>query len=51
MLEFVKLIGAGLISTGLIVTRIGKGIVFGSLIVGVSINPYLRSQLFSYAIL
>jgi F-type H+-transporting ATPase subunit c len=51
MLESAKLIGAGLATTGLIGAGIGIGIVFGALIIGVSRNPNLRSQLFSYAIL
>jgi F-type H+-transporting ATPase subunit c len=51
MLESAKLIGTGLATTGLIGAGVGIGIVFGALILGVSRNPNLRSQLFSYAIL
>ena len=51
MLEGARLIGTGLATTGLIGAGIGIGSVFGALILGVSRNPSLRGQLFSYAIL
>ena len=51
MLLSSKIIGTGLATTGLIGAGIGIGIVFGSLIIGVSRNPSLKDQLFSYAIL
>ena len=35
----------------IILIKVGIGTVFGSLITGVSRNPSLRGQLFSYAIL
>ena len=38
-------------TTGLIGAGVGIGVVFGALIIGVSRNPSLRGQLFSYAIL
>jgi len=46
-----KIIGTGLATTGLIGAGVGIGVVFGALIIGVSRNPSLRGQLFSYAIL
>lgn len=51
MLLSAKIIGTGLATTGLIGAGVGIGIVFGSLIIGVSRNPSLKDQLFSYAIL
>lgn len=45
-----KLIGAGCATIGLTGAGIGAGIVFGSLILGVSKNPSLRNQLFPLAI-
>jgi F-type H+-transporting ATPase subunit c len=51
MLQVGKIIGTGLATTGLIGAGIGIGIVFGSLIIGVSRNPNLKDQLFTYAIL
>ena len=51
MLQAARLIGTGLATTGLIGAGVGIGVVFGSLILGVSRNPGLRGQLFSYAIL
>jgi F-type H+-transporting ATPase subunit c len=46
-----KLIGAGLATIALAGAGVGIGIVFGSLILGVSRNPSIMKQLFSYAIL
>ena len=51
MIQVAKIIGTGLATTGLIGAGIGIGVVFGSLIIGVSRNPSLKSQLFAYAIL
>jgi F-type H+-transporting ATPase subunit c len=51
MLEFSKILGTGIATTGLIGAGIGIGIVFGALILGVSRNPGLRAQLFTYSIL
>ena len=51
MLQAAKLIGTGLATTGLIGAGVGIGVVFGALILGVSRNPTLRAQLFSYAVL
>jgi F-type H+-transporting ATPase subunit c len=51
MIQAAKIIGTGLATTGLIGAGVGIGVVFGALILGVAINPSLRGQLFSYAIL
>lgn len=51
MLICSKLIGAGLATISLAGTGVGIGIVFGSLILGVSRNPSSVKQLFGYAIL
>ena len=46
-----RFIGAGLASIGLGGAAIGIGIVFGYLINGVSRNPGIKRELFTYAIL
>ncbi|RYE12149.1 MAG: F0F1 ATP synthase subunit C [Rickettsiales bacterium] len=51
MLAAAKFIGAGIATLGLIGAGIGVGNVFSALIQGVSRNPSLRGQLFTYAIL
>lgn len=51
MIQSSKYIATGIATTGLIGAGVGIGLVFGALILGVSRNPSLRSQLFSYAIL
>jgi F-type H+-transporting ATPase subunit c len=51
MLAAAKYIGSGLATIGLAGAGAGIGIVFGALIQGVSRNPSLRGQLFTYAIL
>jgi F-type H+-transporting ATPase subunit c len=51
LLEFSKILGAGIATTGLIGAGVGIGIVFGALIIGVSRNPGLSGQLFTYSIL
>ena len=51
MIQAAKIIGTGLATTGLIGARVGIGVVFGALILGVAINLSLIGQLFSYAIL
>ena len=51
LVQAAKIIGTGLATTGLTGAGVGIGIVFGALIIGVSRNPALRGQLFSYAIL
>jgi len=44
-------LGAGLATFGLSGVGIGIGIIFGSLIIGVSRNPSLKDDLFQIAIL
>lgn len=51
MLQSSKIIGAGLATVGLAGAGVGIGVVFGCLIIGVSRNPSLKNQLFSYSIL
>jgi F-type H+-transporting ATPase subunit c len=51
MLEMAKLIGAGLATISLAGSGVGIGIVFGSLMVALSRNPFVGKQLFTYAIL
>lgn len=46
-----KNIGAGCAAIGLGGTGIGIGIVFGSLVLGVSRNPAVSGELFRYAII
>jgi len=46
-----QLIGAGLATIGLVGAGVGVGVVFGSLILAVSRNPYLQQDLFRVAIL
>ena len=46
-----KYIGAGSAAIGLAGAGVGIGVVFGALILGVSRNPAMRGQLFTYAIL
>lgn len=51
MLQAAKYIGSGVSTVGLVGAGVGVGIVFGSLIQGISRNPSLRGQMFTYAIL
>lgn len=51
ILQAAKNIGAGLSTIGLSGAGVGIGLVFAGLINGVSRNPSLKSQLFSYAVL
>ena len=51
MLQAAKYIGSGIATLGLIGAGIGVGIVFASLIQGVSRNPSVHGQIFTYAIL
>merc|ERR1712203_787331 len=46
-----KFIGAGAATVGVAGSGAGIGSVFGSLIIGYARNPFLKQQLFSYAIL
>jgi len=50
-LEGSKMIGAGMATIGLTGAGVGIGIVFGSLIIGFSRNPFLKEELFGYALL
>lgn len=51
LLQSSKIIGAGLATVGLAGAGVGIGVVFGCLVLGVSRNPSLKNQLFSYSIL
>ena len=51
MIQAARILGTGLATTGLVGAGVGVGVVLGALILGVSRNPSLRDQLFSYAIL
>ena len=51
ILSSARFIGAGIASTGLGGAGIGIGIVFGFLLTGFSRNPFLKKELFAYAIL
>jgi F-type H+-transporting ATPase subunit c len=46
-----KLIGAGLATIGLAGPGVGAGVVFAGLLHSVASNPFLKQQLFVYAIL
>lgn len=46
-----KYIGAGIATVALVGAGAGVGVVFGSLLLGLSRNPFLRDELFKYAIL
>jgi F-type H+-transporting ATPase subunit c len=51
LLAAAQKIGAGLATSGLAGAGIGIGLIFASLIIGISRNPTLRKDLFSTAIL
>lgn len=51
MLQASKFIAAGLATISILGSGVGIGIVFGSLILSISRNPYLQKELFLYAIL
>ena len=46
-----KLLGGGMATISITGAGVGIGIVFGSLILGTSLNPETSNQLFSYAII
>lgn len=46
-----KMIGAGMATVGLTGAGVGIGIVFGSLLIALARNPFLRKELFGYALL
>ena len=50
-LQSAKLIGAGLATIGLAGPGMGAGTVFAGLLNSVAYNPFLKQQLFVYAIL
>jgi len=50
-LQSYKMIGAGLATIGLVGAGVGVGVVFGSLILGISRNPSLKAELFRNALL
>lgn len=49
--EGCKLVGSGLATIGVAGAGVGIGTVFASLIESFSRNPYLKKELFSYALL
>lgn len=51
LLQAAQKIGAGLATFGLAGAGVGIGVVFGSLIFGISRNPTLQDQLFKVALL
>jgi len=51
LLEAAKVIGAGSATFGVVGAGVGIGIVFGSLVMGISRNPSLREELFRTAML
>jgi len=51
LLQAAQKIGAGLATFGLAGAGVGIGVVFGSLVVGISRNPTLQDQLFKVALL
>jgi F-type H+-transporting ATPase subunit c len=46
-----KLIGAGIATVGLVGPGTGSGVVFSGLLCASAYNPFLRTQLFAWAIL
>jgi len=46
-----KMIGSGMATIGLAGTGAGIGIVFGCLLIALSRNPFLKQDLFGYALL
>ena len=51
LLQASQKIGAGLATFGLAGAGVGIGVIFGSLILGISRNPTLRDELFKVAFL
>jgi F-type H+-transporting ATPase subunit c len=51
LLQAAQKIGAGLATFGLAGAGLGIGVVFGSLIIGISRNPNIKDDLFRMAIL
>jgi len=50
-LRMMKMVGAGLATISLVGAGAGVGIVFGSFLIALSRNPYIKDDLFRYAIL
>ena len=50
-LEGCRMIGSGCATVGLAGAGVGIGVVFGSLINSFARNPFLKDELFSYALL
>jgi len=50
-LQAAKYIGASIATVALVGAGAGVGVVFGSLLVSISRNPFLKDELFKYAIL
>lgn len=50
-LSAAKMIGSGMATIGLAGTGAGIGIVFGCLLLALSRNPFLKQDLFGYALL
>jgi len=50
-LECFKILGAGVATVSLVGAGAGVGIVFGSLLLAISRNPQIKTELFQYAIL
>ena len=51
LLQAAKFIGAGLSTMGLAGAGVGIGIVFASLVLGISRNPSMKDEMFRMAIL
>jgi F-type H+-transporting ATPase subunit c len=51
LLQSAQKIGAGLATFGLAGAGLGIGVIFGSLIMGISRNPMIKDELFRMAIL
>lgn len=51
LLQSAKLVGAGLATIGVTGAGVGIGVVFSSLVLGISRNPNQFNRMFTYAIL
>jgi F-type H+-transporting ATPase subunit c len=51
LLQAAKFLGAGLATIGLAGAGVGIGTVFGALVIGTSRNPFLKDELFKFAII
>jgi F-type H+-transporting ATPase subunit c len=50
-IQVAKYLGASIATVALVGAGAGVGIVFGSLLIAIARNPFLRDELFKYAIL